>query len=148
MSVVWTKRGRTGKPVRGRTARIGMLPLTSMIDVVFLLLIFFLVTSNFAQQERELPSALQTEGGGVRASDLQPQIVEIRMDSGSPIFVIGDLAVRTRTDLQRILEQLPQEPGVAVRSDADAPIAAVAAAMQAARDAGFTKRSYVPQNAN
>ncbi len=133
---------------RGRTTRIGALPLTSMIDVVFLLLIFFLVTSNFAQQERELPSALQTDGGGVRSTDLQPQIIEIRMLDGSPMYVIGDLAVRTREDLQSVLEQLPKEPGVAVRSASDAPIAAVAAALQAARDAGFTKRSYVPQDAS
>jgi len=145
MSIVWGKQKK--RSARARATRIGALPLTSMIDVVFLLLIFFLVTSNFAQQERELPSALQTEGGGVRASDLQPQVVEIRMLDGSPVFVIGERAVRTRVDLQALLSQLPKEPGVAVKSDPEVPISAVAAALQAARDAGFTKRSYVPQNA-
>ncbi|MCA9304187.1 MAG: biopolymer transporter ExbD [Phycisphaerales bacterium] len=145
MSIVWSK--RKGLSTRSRATRIGALPLTSMIDVVFLLLIFFLVTSNFAQQERELPSALQTEGGGVRASDLQPQIVEIRLLDGSPVFVMGERAVRTRADLQSLLSQLPKDPGVAVKSDSDVPISAVAAALQAARDAGFAKRSYVPQNA-
>jgi len=143
MSIVWGKQNRK----RGRATKIGALPLTSMIDVVFLLLIFFLVTSNFAQQERELPSALQTDGGGVRASDLQPQIIEIRLLEGSPIFVMGERAVRTRADLQTLLSQLPKEPGVAVKSAPEVPISAVAAALQAARDAGFTKRSYVPQNA-
>jgi hypothetical protein len=34
---------------------------------------------------------------------------------------------------------------VAVRADPAAPIAAVAAALQAAKDAGFEKRSYVPR---
>jgi biopolymer transport protein ExbD len=111
MSIVWTKKRKSGKAARGRTTHIGSLPLTSMIDVVFLLLVFFLVTSNFAQQERELPSALQTDGGGVRSSDLQPQIVEIRMLDGDPVYVIGDLAVRSRRELQTVLEQLPKDPG-------------------------------------
>jgi biopolymer transport protein ExbD len=142
MSIAWGKQGRK----RARATRIGALPLTSMIDVVFLLLIFFLVTSNFAQQERELPSALQTDGGGVRASDLQPQIVEIRLLDGSPVFVLGERAVRSSDDLRSLIIQLPKEPGVAVKSDPDVPISAVAAALQAARDAGFTKRSYVPKN--
>ncbi|MBL4590516.1 MAG: biopolymer transporter ExbD [Phycisphaerales bacterium] len=148
MSIVWAKKGRTGKRLRGRTARIGSLPLTSMIDVVFLLLIYFLVTANFAQPERDLPSALQTDGEGARSSDLQPQIVEIRMLDGAPIFVLGDLAVRTGEDLRVILEQLPKEAGVAVRSVPDAPISAVAEAMQASFDAGFIKRSYVPRDEN
>lgn len=143
MSIAWGKQNRK----RARATRIGALPLTSMIDVVFLLLIFFLVTSNFAQQERELPSALQTDGGGVRASELQPQIVEIRLLDGSPVFVMGERAVRSGADLQILLSQLPKEPGVAVKSEPNVPISAVAAALQAARDAGFTKRSYVPQNA-
>ncbi len=117
-----------------------------MIDIVFLLLIFFLVTSNFAQPEKELPSALQTDGGGVRASDLQPQIVEIRMLDDAPVYVLGEVAVRTGEDLRRLLEQLPKEAGVAVKSEPGAPISAVADAMQASLDAGYTKRSYVPQD--
>jgi biopolymer transport protein ExbD len=129
----------------GRPRRLGALPLISLIDVVFLLLIYFLVTSDFSQQERRLPSAVQTEGGGVRSVELQPQIVDIATDAQGVRFTIGQVMVRDKAGLTRVLERLPREPGVAVRSAPDAPISAIAAALQAARDAGFEKRSYVPR---
>jgi biopolymer transport protein ExbD len=129
----------------GRQRRLGALPLISLIDVVFLLLIYFLVTSDFSQQERRLPSAVQTEGGGVRSVELQPQIVDIATDGQGVRFTIGQVMVRDKAGLTRVLERLPREPGVAVRSAPDAPISAIAAALQAAKDAGFEKRSYVPR---
>lgn len=129
----------------GRPRRLGALPLISLIDVVFLLLIYFLVTSDFSQQERRLPSAVQTEGGGVRSVELQPQIVDIALDADGVRFTIGQVMVRDKAGLTRVLARLPREPGVAVRSAPDAPVSAVAAALQAAKDAGFEKRSYVPR---
>ena len=131
---------------RRRSAQLGALPLTSMIDVVFLLLIFFLVTANFSKQEHKLPAALQTDGGGVRTSDLQPQILEIRMQDGDPIFVMGEVAISGGASLESFLKSLPKEPGVAIRSQPDVPISAIASALQAARNAGFQKRSYVPSD--
>lgn len=116
-----------------------------MIDVVFLLLIYFLITSDFSQVERRLPSALQTQGGGARSVELQPQIVEVSVDEEGVRFMIGRVLVRDRASLVGVLERLPREPGVAVRSSPDAPVSAVATALQAALDAGFEKRSYVPR---
>jgi len=140
--------GKRDKRSKRRSSRLGALPLTSMIDVVFLLLIFFLVTANFAQEEHKLPATLQTEGGGVRSSDLQPQILQIRMQGGEPIFVMGEVAVRDGQSLEAVLSNLPKEPGVAIKSEPDVPISAIAAALQAARNTGFTKRSYVPSDGN
>jgi biopolymer transport protein ExbD len=127
-----------------RSARLGALPLTSMIDVVFLLLIFFLVTANFAQEEHKLPATLQTEGGGVQTSDLQPQIIHIRMQGSEPSFVMGEVVVTDGPSLVSLLSSLPKDPGVAIKSEPDVPISAIALALQSARDAGFVKRSYVP----
>lgn len=127
-----------------RSSHLGVLPLTSMIDVVFLLLVYFLVTSEFAQPERDITAAVQTDGGGVRASDLQPQIVDVRGSDGDIVFVIGSQTVTTKHSLTQILKALPKEPGVAIRAEQQVPISAVASAMQAAQDAGFDRRSYVP----
>ncbi|MFK7759367.1 MAG: ExbD/TolR family protein [Phycisphaerales bacterium] len=121
-----------------------MLPLTSMIDVVFLLLVYFLVTSEFAQPERDLSAAVQTDGGGVRASDLQPQIIDVRGSGDEIVFVIGSQTVTTKRGLTQILTGLPKEPGVAIRAEHGVPISGIASAMQAAQDAGFDRRSYVP----
>jgi len=133
------------KRKRRRSSHLGMLPLTSMIDVVFLLLVYFLVTSEFAQPERDLESAVQTEGGGVQASDLQPQIIEIKLAEAGVVYRIGSSAVGSQAELQAVLAGLPKEPGVAIRADRDVPIRAVASAMQASLDAGFDRRSYVPR---
>lgn len=129
----------------GRSRRLGALPLISLIDVVFLLLIYFLVTADFSQEERRIPSAVQTEGGGVRSAELQPQIVDISIDDAGVRFVIGQTEVRDQSALAQVLGRLPREPGVAVRAEPDAPVYAIAAALQACKDAGFEKRSYVPR---
>ena len=125
-------------------SHLGVLPLTSMIDVVFLLLVYFLVTSNFTKPEHELSSAVQLDGGGSRVSELQPQIVEVSRDGDGVVFRIGAHQVRSQAGLTSVLGSLPKEPGVAIRAARDVPIRAVAAAMQAAQDAGFDRRSYVP----
>ena len=138
-------RSRAKKTGR-RSARLGSLPLTSMIDVVFLLLIFFLVTANFAQEEHKLPATLQTEGGGVQSSDLQPQVIEIRMRGAVPVYVMGEVALLDAIGLEGFLKDLPKEPGVAIKSEPDVPVWAIAAALQAARNAGFQRRSYVPSD--
>jgi biopolymer transport protein ExbD len=127
-----------------RASHLGVLPLTSMIDVVFLLLVYFLVTSSFAQPERDLSSSVQTDGGGVRTSDLQPQIVMIELLNGQSVYRVGSNIVDSKEELTRVLRSLPKEPGVAIRARRDVPIRSIAVAMQASQDAGFTRRSYVP----
>ncbi|MAY75825.1 MAG: hypothetical protein CMJ31_14125 [Phycisphaerae bacterium] len=118
--------------------------MTSMIDVVFLLLIFFMVTANFSERENELRSTLATEGAGSE-SVLEPQIVDVGSGTGGrATFRIGDNAVGSRDELAAILELLPKEPGVIIRVSGDAPVWAAAAALQAAQSAGFDKRTYVP----
>jgi len=140
-------RARAKKSKR-RGSQLGALPLTSMIDVVFLLLIFFLITANFAQEEHKLPATLQTEGGGVRSSDLQPQIIQIRRSQGTVVYQIGEVQCQSRESLEAVLDRLPREPGVAIQSAPDVPIQAIATALQAARNTGFTRRSYVPSDAS
>ena len=131
---------------RRRRGQLGALPLTSMIDVVFLLLVFFLVTANFAQKESKLPAALQTEGGGVRSSDLQPQIIQISVMNGQSIYTIGQVQCSDRASLESVLQQLPRDAGVAIKAEPDVPVQAIATALQAARNSGFSRRSYVPSD--
>ena len=131
---------------RRRRGQLGALPLTSMIDVVFLLLVFFLVTANFAQKESKLPAALQTEGGGVRSSDLQPQIIQISVVNGQSIYTIGQVQCSDRASLESVLQLLPRDAGVAIKADPDVPVQSIATALQAARNAGFSRRSYVPSD--
>lgn len=121
------------------------MPLTSLIDVVFLLLIFFMLTSAYVMNESRLSSALQMERSAAgRAADLQPQVVHVEQREGRPAFRLGERIVADQAELTSLLAALPKEGGVFVRVTDAAPVEGAAAALQAARDAGFVKVSYVP----
>ena len=130
------------KKRRVRTGLLGVLPMTSMIDVVFLLLIFFMVTASFSADEDQLSAAIGADGASA-PSTLQPQIVRIRDFDGVTVYEIGSHRLQTTQSLGNILRALPKEQGVVFRVSDAVPIADVAAAMQASFDAGYTKRSYV-----
>lgn len=131
-----------GSHKRGRLAR---LQLTSMIDVVFLLLFFFMATTTLSSPESRLSSGLQTERDeSARAADFQPQIVEAKMVDGAPAFVLGQRVFRDKETLIQTLQELPKEAGIFVRVSGDVRIDWVAAALQACEDAGFARVNYVP----
>ncbi|MEM8835487.1 MAG: biopolymer transporter ExbD [Planctomycetota bacterium] len=133
-----------GKTKRGH--RFGG-ELTPMIDVVFLLLVFFLVSTSQAPPESELSPSLEArrvEGG--RSADFQPQVVDVLLIAGRPAFQLGERTLRTQAELTELLRALPAEAGVFVRGRGDAPTSAAAAALQAAHDAGFGGVTYVPAN--
>ena len=120
------------------------LPLTPLIDVVFLLLLYFMVTATIAPTESRVASTLQGERGAGKARDLKPQIVTIDLARGAVTYRLGSRVFTDRNSLAAALEQLPKEGGVFVRVTDQAPWAAVAGVMQDALDAGFVKRTYVP----
>lgn len=119
--------------------------MTSLIDVVFLLLIYFMVTASFSSQESELDSALlaDREGSG-RAADFQPQILSVRREDGRVVFRIGERAFTERAPLVELLSRLNKDAGVFVKGANDVPVEATAAALQSCKDAGFTRITYVP----
>ncbi len=125
---------------------LGHLPLTSLIDVVFLLLIYFLVTLSMRVGESSLSSTLKTESKGAgREADLQPQIIHVELgEDRKGVFRLGQRVLTSKESLRAVLAQLPKEAGVIVRVRGDAPVAAAAAADQACKDAGFQRISYVP----
>jgi biopolymer transport protein ExbD len=61
-------------PVQGRTTSVGI-NMTPMIDVVFQLIIFFLLSSHLAKQETQLPLPLPAaDSGTVQAADNRPRL--------------------------------------------------------------------------
>jgi len=116
-----------------------------MIDVIFLLLIFFMATTTFSQPEGRLTPGLKEERAGAgRASDLEPQIVDVIRQGDRDVFKLGDRAYMDKKSLAKALDELPKEPGVFVRVANEVSVSSAAAALQACRDGGFEKVSYVP----
>jgi biopolymer transport protein ExbD len=110
----------------------GEIDLTPMLDVVFILLIFFIVTSVFVKEagyDVNKPIASMSE-----PSTIEPILVAI-----SPIgdiYIGGDL-IPNRNLRLRLEQRIAETPnaGVIIQADQNAPNAAVLAIMNAAREA-------------
>jgi len=121
------------------------LQITSMIDVIFLLLIYFILSTTYEPPESQLTPALQTQrDASGRSSELTPQIVDVVEIAGVPSFRLGAQVLTEQSELTRLLERLPKDPGVIVRGAGSVPVRSATDALQAARDAGFVKVTYVP----
>ena len=130
---------------RRRIDRI-TLNLASMIDVTFLLLIYFMVTTVLAIPEDRLNPTLQTRRDSATGltSDFQPQRVEVMILDGAPAYRLVGRVFRDKANLQSVLEPLPKDPGVFIDVYDRVPVGFAVAAIQAARDAGFEQVTYVP----
>lgn len=124
------------------------LQMTSMIDCVFLLLIFFMVTTSFQRSERELDPAVKLQQARGQPSDLAPTIVEVLARPGGGLLRLGGREVATPAALTPLLRQLENKhDGAIVLVEDDAPFDLAAGAIQACKAAGFDLVSYVPRGA-
>ena len=92
------------------------LPLSAMVDILFLLLVFFMTVSVFRENERQIDVSLPATDSAESASSKTQIIITITSDGG--IF-IGDRAYNfesLRTTLTRLAEQFPDE-SVVIRGD-------------------------------
>lgn len=123
------------------------LPMTSMIDVVFLLLIFFMTTTSFLATERNLDSAIQARQRSAQQaqSNLEPAIIEIVESGGRYVYRVGAREMTHERELQELLQHFPNKfDGAFVRVRDGAPFGMAAAAIQSAKSAGFAVVTYVP----
>lgn len=124
------------------------LQMASMIDVVFLLLIFFIVTSSFNKTERELDPAIKVQktAPAQAASDLAPAIVDVtRGAAGSYVYKVGGREMTSAAELTDVLRQFDNKlDGAFIRVEDDAPFQMAADAIQASKNARFSLVFYVP----
>lgn len=122
------------------------LDLTPLIDVVFLLLIFFLVTASFSQQDATLvPVQLPQGASGEAAEPGERATVYLEAD-GTYAFDPGrggdrvtglDQAAMLR-ELERLHETAPERP-LYLRGDRNVPYGEVIELLDAARELGFER---------
>lgn len=121
---------------RGRA--LGLLDLTPMIDVVFNLLIFFMVVSQFANLERDLKVHLP-DGSQAMPLTAKPREIFINIDKDGRYFVRS--RQQTAAELGQLLTQAaldnPTNQAVVIRADRRAAWDHVAAAMRLCNQAGI-----------
>ncbi|GAB1259846.1 ExbD/TolR family protein [Aurantivibrio plasticivorans] len=121
--------------------------LTPLIDVVFLLLIFFMVSTTFTKEthlEIDLPEAT---GQPVAEEKSQIEII-INSEGGFAVngqSLINKKLLTLRSAIDKVSEGDNQIP-IIITADANTPHQAVVTAMDAAGQLGFAKLSITTRN--
>ena len=101
--------------------------MTPMIDVVFLLIIFFLVSSHLARQEAQMPLPLPTAASGTAPDDTASRRLTINVLADGRLLFAGKSVLPG--ELQPRLARLAAEEGtdleVRIRGDREVPYRAV-----------------------
>jgi biopolymer transport protein ExbD len=116
--------------------------LTPLIDVVFLLLIFFMVSTTFTRESEitiNLPEAAMTE------TERERTTIDLVVDVQGRYYVNNQLLVNTQLETLRSALQQAMEGRVdavlLISADAQTPHQAVITAMDAARQSGIVQVS-------
>jgi biopolymer transport protein ExbD len=126
-------------PLKTQHDELPSLNLTSMIDVLFLLIIFFMVATKFDELETNIDVAVpEVSQAGNDSQPPQPLVLTVQSDGrieldgtpASPDELTGRLAA-LRTSLG--------EPSVIIRGDAQCAFQHIATALAACREAGVSE---------
>jgi biopolymer transport protein ExbD len=132
-------------PLKTQQDEPPQLNLTPMIDVLFLLIMFFMVASSFNDAERNVKVQVpQVAEAGDGVTPPQPRVVNVFADGRIDL----DGHVVTEAELTAKLAEFrssSSDPTVIVRGDANCPFQHIAAALSACRaakisDLGITVR--------
>lgn len=122
----------------------GLLDLTPMIDMVFNLLIFFMVITNFAKEERDLPVQLPA-GSEAMPLTAKPKEIFVSIDKDGRYFVQSKLL--TEQELGKLLVDSatnnPTQQAVRIRADERSNWKSVARAFYLCNQAGIHDYSPV-----
>lgn len=114
--------------------------ITPLIDVVFLLLIFFVVTTSFTRDTRLVIDLPEAQG---ETAELPPELIEIRVDLQGAYAVNG--RALADASLDTLMRALQDSSGgnlttpLLISADAQTSHQAVVTAMDAAARLGFSR---------
>jgi biopolymer transport protein ExbD len=118
--------------------------ITPLIDVVFLLLIFFMVSTTF---ERESELGIELPESTATAEPTRKGNLEVSVDAKGHYYVDGRPLVNTQLAtlvqaMQKRVTELGTKPAVVVSADGNAPHQAVMAVMDAAQQVGLARLRF------
>ncbi len=125
-----------------KSSVIGSLTITPLIDVVFLLLIFFLVASRFSEEERQLDLNLPSVSEAMSVTAPINEIV-ININAEGQFFIDGSFRQIEQVEqiLQRARINNPMSQAVVIRADRQTDWDHVATAMNLCKKVGIEEFS-------
>ena len=116
--------------------------LTALIDVVFLLLIFFMISTSFNRESEinvDLPEATAEK------QEAEQNVIDLTIDREGHFYINGKKVVNTRIvtlikALKRVIKD-QEQPALLISADGRTPHQAVVTAMDAARTLGINHLS-------
>lgn len=124
---------------------LAVFPLAPMIDVVFLLLIFFIATMQFSQSERELNVSVPVAEEGADARQTVGEIiVNVREDGG----VVVDHAEMTQDQLFAKLTRIAavhKNQAIRIRGDGKVEYQKIVEVIDVCQKAGIPNISFATQ---
>ena len=126
--------------------------MTPMIDVVFLLLVFFVWTASFERPENLLATTLASAGAAVETIDVEPPppdldqiIVNVHWQSNRPAWTIYERELRSIAEVAQTLKaaaDIDNGLPVIVVVDGPVPMGDVINVYDLSREAGFVKIQF------
>jgi len=117
--------------------------LTPLIDVVFLLLIFFMVSTTF---DRDSELSIELPAAAAELQKRRPDSIEVAIDVQGRFYVNGRQLLNTQSKtLRRALQSAAgdsESPPIIISADAKTPHQAVVQIMDAARELGFVRLTF------
>ncbi len=119
------------------------LNITPLIDVVFLLLIFFMVSTTF-QRESEISIELPEASGKVAKNE--KKVIEISIDNQGNYFInqrkVKDSNIKTLKKAISMVRGEAKDPKLIISADKMTPHQSVVRAMDAARQLGLVHLTF------
>ena len=132
--------------IRPRRRRSTTVDITPLIDVVFLLLIFFMVSTTF-ERETEISIDLP-EASGEKSEEKRDELV-IAIDRKGVFYVNDQEVVNTRIDTLKLAMRKAvaenREIPVIINADAKTPHQSVMTVMDAANQLGLRRLTFTAQ---
>jgi biopolymer transport protein ExbD len=127
--------------------------MTPMVDVVFLLLIFFVCTASFQIAEAVLPSPFpRTTGSAVdppqEAQPLERIVIAVEQENARTVLRVNEQpceSPRRLSELLGLLAEIDAELPIIMDIGSEAPLGSVIDVFDRARLAGFTKVQFAAE---
>ncbi len=128
-------------PLKTQHDELPALNLTSMIDVVFLLIVFFMCAARFSDEERDIDLRLP-EVAKADAANAAPQAHQVAVYAGGRIALDrADVTLAELTTQLAVAKAAQPGTSVVILGDAGCEFQHVAEALAACKEAGVTQLS-------